>query len=194
MKQCPTCQRQKEYSAFYKNARTSDGFAYRCKACQSEYSRRYRAAKSESILQKKKQWYASNKESTLKYQADYYANNKERIVRRVVQYRQNRLKTDPTFKLQKNLRHRLSKLLKQQSSKIAISFLGCSLDELKKHLGFQFQPGMTWDNYGQWHIDHKVPLSSFDLTDLEQIKLACSYNNLQPLWAKDNRSKSDKVE
>ncbi len=52
---------------------------------------------------------------------------------------------------------------------------------------------MTWDNHGLygWHIDHVVPLSSFDLTDHKQVKKACHWFNLQPLWAKENLSKHD---
>lgn len=64
--------------------------------------------------------------------------------------------------------------------------------ELKQHLEKLFQPGMTWENWSRdgWHIDHIVPLSSFDLTDREQFLKACHFSNLQPLWAKENLSKA----
>lgn len=51
---------------------------------------------------------------------------------------------------------------------------------------------MTWENFGEWHIDHIVPLSKFNLTDYEQLKIACHFSNLQPLWAKDNLSKGNR--
>lgn len=66
--------------------------------------------------------------------------------------------------------------------------LGCTPEQLKLHLEQQFQPGMTWENHGVhgWHVDHKKPLASFDLTDPAQFDQACHYTNLQPLWATDN--------
>jgi len=71
----------------------------------------------------------------------------------------------------------------------------CKVDELKEYLESQFEEGMTWDNWSRdgWHIDHIVPLSFFDLIDSEQVKKACHYTNLQPLWAEDNLRKSSNV-
>ena len=75
-----------------------------------------------------------------------------------------------------------------------LELTGCSPSELRLHLESQFQVGMTWDNYGMfgWHIDHIKPLSTFDLTDDEEIQAACHFTNLQPLWAYDNLSKKNK--
>ena len=71
--------------------------------------------------------------------------------------------------------------------------LGCSIDSLKRHLSKKFKIGMSWDNYGihGWHIDHIIPLSS--AKTIEDIEKLCHYTNLQPLWAKDNLQKSNKI-
>lgn len=71
--------------------------------------------------------------------------------------------------------------------------LGCSYEELVAHLTSLFQEGMTWENYGEWQVDHKRPLSSFDLTDPAQLAQAAHYTNLQPLWWSDNLSKGDSL-
>lgn len=69
----------------------------------------------------------------------------------------------------------------------------CSNTCKNKQYRIKFQIGMTWNNYSVngWHIDHIKPLNLFDLTDPNQLKEACHYTNLQPMWAKHNRSKSD---
>lgn len=112
-------------------------------------------------------------------------------------YEQFRLNNDPIFKLNKHIRTRLRVALKNKQKKgSAIKDLGCSILELKSYLEAQFQLGMTWNNYGfrGWHIDHIKPLSSFDLSNREELLKAVHYTNLQPLWARDNLSKSNKVE
>ena len=77
-----------------------------------------------------------------------------------------------------------------------LELIGCSIESLKQHLASQFQAGMSWENYSYrgWHIDHKRPCASFDLTDPAQQKACFHYTNLQPLWAKDNLSKGAKYE
>ena len=80
-------------------------------------------------------------------------------------------------------------------SAATLELLGCSVEELKKHLENQFVKGMTWNNYGLhgWHIDHIIPCASFDLTKEEEQRKCFHYTNLQPLWAKDNYAKGDKI-
>jgi hypothetical protein len=107
-------------------------------------------------------------------------------------YDKLRRKRDVSYNISKNLRSRLSNalrgLLKTAS---CISELGCSLEDFKIYIESKFLEGMTWENYGLrgWHIDHIKPLASFDLSDPEQLKQACHYTNLQPLWAIDNLKK-----
>ena len=73
--------------------------------------------------------------------------------------------------------------------------LGCGISELILYLESKFQLGMTWENWSKygWHIDHIIPLSSFNLEVREELLKAVNYINLQPLWAKDNFSKGDKI-
>jgi hypothetical protein len=137
----------------------------------------------------------------------YYLANKARIdernraynkknVKKLTAKRMERLKNDPQFKLVTSLRIRLNKALKrQQKWGSAIDDLGCSIDFLKGYLESKFEPGMTWENHGKgagkWNIDHIKPLSKFDLTNSYEMRHACHYTNLQPLWAQDNLRKGN---
>ncbi len=75
------------------------------------------------------------------------------------------------------------------------SVIGYTLDDLIKHLESQFEDGMSWDNYGKWHIDHIKPVSSFNIESIEdeELKECWSLQNLQPLWARENFKKGAKV-
>ena len=72
-------------------------------------------------------------------------------------------------------------------------YLGCTPCELKIYLQNRFIDNMSYDNYPEWEIDHIIPIDSFDLQNLEKAKKCFNYNNLQPLWKKDNRKKSNKI-
>ncbi len=105
------------------------------------------------------------------------------------------MRNNPYYKLKKRLRDRFRKALKNNyKSGSAVKDLGCSIEQFKIYLESKFQPGMIWDNYGEWHIDHIKPISKFDLTDRNQLLITCNYTNLQPLWAKDNRIKVAKYD
>jgi hypothetical protein len=67
-----------------------------------------------------------------------------------------------------------------------------TVGELRAHLEKQFLRGMSWEKMSLWHIDHIVPVSSFDLSTDEGIHKAWALPNLRPLWAKDNRKKAAK--
>ena len=138
-----------------------------------------------------KQYYLKNKDSIIKEKSEFYKNNKKAINQQKLLYKREKRK-DPIYKLAFNLRSRFNKAFKgDYKSGSAVRDLGCSIIELKTYLESKFQLGMSWTNYGiqGWHIDHIIPLNSFDLSSDEQVKQACHYSNLQPLWAKDNLRK-----
>ena len=102
-------------------------------------------------------------------------------------------------RLANRLRSRLysalrAKGLRKRKDCSAVRDLGCTIPELRDHLKNQFTPGMSWDNHGAWHIDHRQPLASFDLSDPDQVRKACHYTNLQPLWAPENQRKHANVD
>ena len=106
-------------------------------------------------------------------------------------YQRQRLQSDPAFKACRNVRNRLNSFLKGKGK--FSKHLGCTLKDFKTHIESQFQPGMNWENYGEWHIDHKHPLSVAYEEGPEAFAKASHYANLQPMWALDNLKKHAKV-
>ena len=102
-------------------------------------------------------------------------------------------------KISSNIRCRLYQAVtRAKAQKISGSFeqiVGCSWPEFKVYFENLFEPGMTWSNHSLkgWHVDHIIPVSSFDLTDPDEQRKANHWSNLQPLWAFDNLSKSNKI-
>lgn len=175
MKQCSKCNISKIKTLFSKNTRQKDGLQSFCKDCA-------RVAKN--------QWYLNNKDKELAKIKLYQTKNKDHLAQKHNEYLINRKNIDTNFKLACNLRTRLSCAIKNGGS---VRYLGCSLEHLKAYLESKFQSGMNWDNYGQfgWHIDHIKPLANFNLTEEDQLKIACHYTNLQPLWWQDNLKKGN---
>ena len=97
------------------------------------------------------------------------------------------------FRLKKCLRSRFFKAMSRKQRGPTMAMVGCSFSVFRQHLESQFTDGMSWDNYGDWEIDHIIPCAAFDLTDVEQQKRCFHFTNLQPLWRTDNRKKSCKV-
>lgn len=160
MKQCTKCKELKELTEFNKSKHHKDGLKYQCKSCQADYAK------------------------------DYIQKNKLRLNKHRVEYHKNRLQYDELYKLRYNLRNRINRAFKRKThykKPKTIEALGVDWEVAKAHIERQFKKGMSWSNYGEWHIDHVIPLASAN-TESELIKL-CHYRNLQPLWAEENLSK-----
>jgi len=184
-----------------------------------ELEKEYRLKNKDKIRETIKKWRNNNKEKCAQYTKKYVLNNKEKVKKRykewllknpeyyknykkehkkehskyIYNYNKKKLQEDPLFKLKCNIRNRLRMAMKLKNWKKdnkTLKILGCSLEELKVHLESKFQPGMTWDNYGEWEIDHIIPLSKAK-TKVEIYNLN-HYSNLQPLWKIDNIKKGNK--
>lgn len=157
-----------------------DGYLNKCKSCEKSYKQKY-------FQQNKNKIWNTHKE----YRDKWKKTDKAKAQRN--KQRRERYANDLEYKIYCILRSRLNSAIKGAvQDQNTIEYLDCTIGELKVYLESKFQPGMTWDNHGDWHIDHIRPLSSFDLSNSQQIKEACNYKNLQPLWAIDNLRKSNK--
>jgi hypothetical protein len=159
------------------------------------HSKQYRQENKERVIERNKQRYQENKEYYKEYHKQYNQDNRERINECRKQYRKKRIKTDTLLKMKESLRSRTYQAFKYKGyskNTKTQQMLGVSWEVCKAHIGNQFTKGMNWDNYGEWHIDHVIPLASAN-TEKELTKL-CHYSNLQPLWAEDNLSKGSKIE
>ncbi len=158
-----------------------------------ERRKQYVAENAERIKQQKSEWHKANPLT----EEDKARHNEWRISTGwSVKRHRERYANDPVYKLKMDLRNRLRAAIKGKAkSGSAVKLLGCSGEHAIAHIEAQFQTGMTWDNWGLqgWTIDHRVPLSAFDLQDPEQLAKACHYTNLQPLWAIDNLRKGGKT-
>jgi|SaaInlStandDraft_4_1057021.scaffolds.fasta_scaffold03261_6 hypothetical protein len=129
--------------------------------------------------------------------AVYRKKNRKMISKMISAYEKKRKLIDPNFKLRKTLRSRIGSALHKIKAKKhmdTMSLTGCTITELKKYLEEKFDGKMTWDNHGEWHIDHIIPCASWDLTNPIHQYVCFNYRNLQPMWQKANLEKSNKYD
>ncbi len=177
---CTKCREEKALNEYH---RDGNGFQSRCKDCRNKEKRDWTLCHPIENSERCKRWYYKNRENNISA-----ARNTERINK--AKQRKNNI----CVRIKDNINARLNKALKRNGivkSNQLTELIGCTVAELKKHMGSQFKDGMNWDNYGVygWHIDHIKPCAVFDLKDIEQQKECFHYTNLQPLWAKDNLNK-----
>ena len=159
--------------------------------------KKYREKNKEYLYEKSKKWFEYNKEYRKKYIKEYREKNKDKIREVKRNYERTRKANDPIYKLINNFRTAIYQVLKEnnvQKNGHYFDILKYSPDDLIDHLEKQFMDNMTWDNYGQWHVDHIQPISSFDIREIGDDKfMECwSLRNLQPLWGEENIRKSNK--
>lgn len=186
-------QRRKEVIARFYQAHREEIREYQNgrKLEKKEYDKKYRELNLTVIEEKRKQYRYEHASEKADYDKQYRKENRIFLNAKRVE----KVQKDILIKIKVRLRSRLvGAICKNQKKGSAIRDLGCSVEELKIYLESLFQPGMTWENWSRtgWHIDHKKPLSAFDLTDPEQFRQAVHYTNLQPLWALENIRKSNK--
>ena len=193
---------------------------YCSKSCCSK-AYRNREHNKQTISKQAKQWAFDNQKRLKEYKHNWYKLNKKRtsvqrreyrasrayekatydkIYRahnrdRINLYIRNKKKKDIMYRLRCKLRSRIQKALKKNwKSGSSIDLLGCSIEKYKSYLESLFQIGMTWNNQGKWHIDHKRPISSFNLINSSQQRKCFNYKNTQPLWQRENLAKGDKYD
>jgi len=106
-------------------------------------------------------------------------------------------KHDPKYMLYIRLKRGIQRGFKHKELKDGwFDRLGYTMDDLVKHIEKQFVDGMGWHNYQKWHIDHIIPIKSFNMISIEDQSFAACYSlhNLRPIWAEDNMIKYHKVD
>jgi hypothetical protein len=155
-----------------------------------ENYREYRKSKKDLIKVYMKEYYLNNLEKRKKY---LESTKQERNLKRNISEKKRR-NSDSLFKLKIYVRNRIGFYLKKNTvtkRNNTFKIVGCSPQELKIYLEQKFIDGMCWDNQGEWHIDHIIPLS-FAKTEKDLYKL-CHFTNLQPMWGIENIRKGKKI-
>jgi hypothetical protein len=160
--------------------------------------KKYREKNKEKLSDNHKVWSENNRCHLNNYHKSWREKNIYKHRENKRNYEKLRKDNDPIYKLINNFRTAIYQVLKEnnvQKNGHYFEILNYSPDELINHLETQFTDGMTWENYGRWHVDHIRPISSFNINQIgdEEFMKCWSLENLQPLWGEDNIRKSNKM-
>lgn len=185
MKKCNKCLTEKVEGEFSKRKAAKDGLQNKCKECERIVNRLTREKHPTSKYYKQnpeyyksytKKWIEENGDRWKDYYRDW-----ARV------HQKQKYDNDPIYKLRVCIASRVRLALKSQKKfkeEDTVAYLGCTYDFLKSHIEENFTTGMSWDNYGDWEIDHIFPVSKGG---------SFHYSNLQPLWKEDNRKKGNRL-
>lgn len=220
-KMCKICGIEKDTNEFYKRTNSKDGYRNDCKKCHNEQRKKLYLEKIEYEKQSRKQFYQSNKDKIKKVKKKYYEEHKEYFSKKNKEYgdkhreelneyaRQYRKKhqkeitakrkekrhTDEKYYYEIYIRNKINNYLnrygKIKKKNNVQEILGCNYEEFKIYIESKFQDGMSWENRGEWHLDHIIPLATAKNYD-DLIRLN-HHTNFQPLWAIDNWKKGKRT-
>ena len=215
MKICSKCKLPKTVKEFGKATANKDKLACWCKLCMNKsnrsrysqvYYKNWRSKNLDKVRIKSEKWRKKNPD----YNVNYYSKNRQYIKNQVENYGKRNRKKILVAKKKYN-KQRLSTIVGKLNNAMSrglwcmlkgkkegrswVSLIGYTTKDLLQHIASKLQPGMTWNNYGKWHIDHIIPKSFFiyEKPEDSEFQYCWSLDNLQPLWAADNISKSNKI-
>lgn len=206
LKVCTSCGEAKTVNAFSCDASKLDGLQTRCKKCRSEKDRTYYAANRDRLKDRVRSYYRDNRETRSAKNQEWAAKNAGRMAEYRREWRRrNRAAEREAAKAKDRERakcphYRLNRavsrsvwgaLAKRKGGRRWEKIVGYSVEALIEHLERQFSPGMNWENYGDWHVDHIIPVSRFDFEGggMDEVRRCWSLPNLRPLWATENHRK-----
>lgn len=188
---CLGCGVDKNSTEFYARCR-------RCKTCVCAERKGYYVKNRASVLQRRHKYVAAGRHHAARNANIEKYRERERLYARSRQVQRNRYmrerrRKDLLFRKASRLRCDVNEILRTGNANVSRQrWLGCDGQRLRQHLEQQFAPGMTWENYGQWQVDHCKPLGL--AANLDELLQLGHYTNLQPLWAQDNIIKGKKYD
>lgn len=197
MKNCIKCNELKPLDQFYYR-KESGRYRNDCKPCVIAASKRSQIKNKDHRREYLRRWVDENRESCREYSRIYYRqwrkDNPEKAAEAWRKHHRKKMK-DPNYRVSESISAGIRRCIKSRKGGAKWdSVVGYSLGELVNHIERQFIDGMSWDNYGEWHIDHIIPIASFDFSREGDFDACWALTNLRPLWAADNIQKRDKIE
>lgn len=188
-KTCTICKLEKDVSSFNKNSSRKNGYRSECKDCRKKLTKEYRLKNVDKINEYNTLYRRGIKKDNPKLTVE---EKKKKVSKYTTNYIKDRSKIDNTFRIKIIVRCAISKSFKNGYTKRSKtqSILGISYEDFKYYIESQFTDNMSWDNYGKWELDHKIPISRANTE--EDIYRLNHYTNFQPLWMNENRKKGNK--
>lgn len=201
---CSNCEIAKSSTEFYTKGKI-------CRDCNNskrrdkyKYNEEYRQTQIKSATAFKHKKSIARQQKIQEEQLKIGIENKRckycNEIKNIDRFRHNRLKCkdcerdEPVEKFKRYIRTRIYNCLRYKNkTKHSIEYLGCSSDDYFKWI-FNYNSEYNLDNHGKlWHIDHVIPLSKFDLDNVNEQMLAFNWRNTMPLSSSENLSKNNKI-